>query len=110
LRTNIIIGGVAGFAKRESPCGCRRIGDVTIGVQDLRDRRVMTSFDPDTLAQDKEITRAIYRRFEGKLALHFLMIEGGEIAVRNEAQLGPGRGRACANQQVFHRQRASSSS
>ena len=29
----------------------------------------MTSFDPDTLAQDKDITRGIYRRFEGKLAL-----------------------------------------
>jgi uncharacterized protein YcbX len=76
LRPNIVIGGVAGLAERESPGGCLRIGDARISVQDLRDRRVMTSFDPDTLAQDKEITRNIYRRFEGKLALHFLYNRG----------------------------------
>jgi len=29
----------------------------------------MTTFDPDTLAQDKTILQGIYDRFEGKLAL-----------------------------------------
>jgi hypothetical protein len=53
----------------------------------------MTSFDPDTLVQDKNITRDIYRRFEGKLALNCFVIEGGEIAIGDEAQLV--RGRAC---------------
>ena len=46
------------------------------------------------LVQDKEITRSIYRRFGGKLALNCFVIEGGEIAVGHEVRLV--RGRACA--------------
>jgi hypothetical protein len=53
----------------------------------------MTAYDPDTLVQDKEITRDIYRRFGGKLALNCFVIEGGEITVGEEVQLM--RGRAC---------------
>lgn len=94
LRPNIVIGGVEGLAEREWPGGCLRIGQVVIGVQDLRLRCIMTSFDPDTQAQDKEITRDIYRRFEGKLALNCFVIEGGKIAVGDDVHLV--RGRACA--------------
>jgi hypothetical protein len=54
----------------------------------------MTAYDPDTLVRDKEITRDIYRRFEGKLALNCFVIEGGDITVGDEAHLV--RGRACA--------------
>jgi hypothetical protein len=54
----------------------------------------MTSFDPDTLVQDKEITRGIYQRFEGKLALNCFVIEGGELGVGDEVTLV--RGRGCA--------------
>ena len=102
LRPNIIIGGVDGMAEREWPGGCLRIGKALIGVQDLRLRCVMTSYDPDTLAQDKEIARGIYKRFEGKLALNCFVIESGEIAIGDEVQLV--RGRACAESaaaQVF---------
>ena len=94
LRPNLVIGGVEGLAEREWPGGCLRIGKVLIGVQDLRLRCIMTAYDPDTQVQDKEITRGIYRRFEGKLALNCFVIEGGEIAVGDEVQLV--RGRACA--------------
>jgi uncharacterized protein len=94
LRPNIVIGGVEGLAEREWPGGCLRIGNVLIGVQDLRLRCIMTSFDPDTLVQDKEVTRSIYRRFDGKLALNCFVIEDGEITVDDEVQLV--RGRACA--------------
>ena len=41
----------------------------------------------DTLVQDKEIIRSIYRRFDGKLALNCFVIVGGEIAVGDEVQL-----------------------
>ncbi len=91
LRPNLVVGGVVGLAERDWPGACLRIGKVLIGVQDLRLRCIMTSFDPDTLAQDKEITRGIYARFEGKLALNCFVIEGGEIAVGDEAQLARGR-------------------
>src|SRR5436190_14725609 len=75
LRPNLVIGGVDGLTERDWPGGCLRVGKVLIGVQDLRLRCIMTSFDPDTLAQDKAITRSIYERFEGKLALDCFVIE-----------------------------------
>jgi uncharacterized protein YcbX len=93
LRPNLVIDGVEGLGEREWPGSCLRVGKVLIGVQDLRLRCIMTSFDPDTLAQDKEITRDIYRRFEGKLALNCFVIEAGSIAVGDEVELV--RGRAC---------------
>src|SRR4030095_6380597 len=52
LRPNVVIGGVEGWAERLWPGKCLRIGEVLIGVQDLRGRCVMTTFDPDTLAQN----------------------------------------------------------
>ena len=94
LRPNIVIGGVEGLAEREWPGACLRIGKVLIGVQDLRLRCIMTAYDPDTQVRDKEITRDIYRRFEGKLALNCFVIEGGELTVGDDVQLA--RGRACA--------------
>ncbi|HUO05697.1 MAG TPA: MOSC N-terminal beta barrel domain-containing protein [Candidatus Binataceae bacterium] len=94
LRPNLIIGGVESLAEREWPGSCLRIGPVLIGVQDLRLRCIMTSYDPDTLIQDKNITREIYRRFDGKLALNCFVIEGGDITVGEEVRLV--RGRACA--------------
>ena len=94
LRPNIVIGGVEGMTEGTWPGACLRIGKVLIGVQDLRLRCIMTSFDPDTLAQNKDITRDIYRRFDGKLALNCFVIEGGTIAVGDDVRLV--RGRACA--------------
>lgn len=90
LRANIVIGGVEGLGERNWPGGLLRVGTVRIGVQDLRSRCVMTSFDPDTIVQDKQITRGIYQRFEGKLALNCFVIEGGEIAVGDEVRLEAG--------------------
>jgi len=94
LRPNIVIGGVEGLAERGWPGNCLKIGAVRIGVQNLRLRCIMTSFDPDTIVQDVSITRGIYRRFGGQLALNCFVLEGGEIAVGDEATLV--RGRACA--------------
>lgn len=87
LRPNIIIGGVEGLAERSWEGKCLRIGNVLIGVQDLRSRCIMTSFDPDTQVQTKEITQGIYQRFEGKLALNCFVIEEGKIAVGDPVEL-----------------------
>jgi hypothetical protein len=94
LRPNLVIGGVEGLSEREWPGNCLHIGPVLIGVQDVRQRCIMTSYDPDTLIQDKDITRDIYRRFGGKLALNCFVIEGGDITVGDAVHLV--RGRACA--------------
>jgi uncharacterized protein len=99
LRPNIVIGGVEGLAERTWPGACLRIGKVLIGVQDLRLRCIMTSYDPDTLTQDKAITRGIYQRFDGKLALNCFVIEGGEIVVGDDVQLV--RGRACTESEAL---------
>jgi hypothetical protein len=99
LRPNLVIGGVEGLTEGEWPGSCLRIGKALVGVQDLRLRCIMTSYDPDTLAQDKGITRGIYQRFDGKLALNCFVIEGGEIAVDDDVQLV--RGRACAEGLAF---------
>ena len=93
LRPNIVVGGVEGLAERQWPGACLRAQNVLIGVQDLRLRCIMTSYDPDTLAQDKSITHGIYSRFEGKLALNCFVIQGGEISVGDPVHLL--RGRAC---------------
>jgi uncharacterized protein YcbX len=94
LRPNIVISGVGGLAEPEWSGACLRIGKVLIGVHDLRLRCIMTAYDPDTQVRDKNITRDIYRRFAGKLALNCFVIEDGELTVGDEVQLV--RGRACA--------------
>jgi ribulose kinase len=47
----------------------------------------MTSYDPDTQAQDKDITRGIYARFNGVLARNCWVIEAGSISVGDTAEL-----------------------
>lgn len=89
LRPNLIIGSVDGMTERQWPGGELRIGAVRIGVQDLRLRCIMTSYDPDTIEQDRQITQGIYHRFEGKLALNCFVIHGGDIAVGDKVEFVP---------------------
>jgi hypothetical protein len=87
LRPNIVIGGVEDLAERSWPGNCLRIGDVEIGVQDLRDRCVMTTFDPDTLVQDVGVLKEIVRKFNGKLALNCYVSHGGELHMGDRVEL-----------------------
>ena len=89
LRPNIVISGVEGLAETAWPGGTLLSGSVRIGVQDLRSRCVMTSYDPDTQVQDKSITRGIYDRFDGKLALNCFVIQGGRLAVGDDVEFEP---------------------
>jgi len=79
LRYNLLVGGVRGLAEREWPGKSLHIGEVAIGVQNLRARCVMTTYDPDTLQQDTNVLKEIVRKFEGELALNCYVIHGGEI-------------------------------
>ncbi len=87
LRPNLVIGGVDGLAEREWPGRQLRIGTALIGIESLRARCIMTSFDPDTQVQDKSVTRGIYERFGGRLALDCFVIEPGAIAEGDEVIL-----------------------
>src|SRR2546428_4124095 len=66
LRPNIVIGGVSGLDERTWEGARLRISDVVIGVQDLRQRCIMTTFDPDTLEQDTGVLHRINREFGGR--------------------------------------------
>jgi uncharacterized protein YcbX len=89
LRPNLVIGGVEGLAERDWPGQCLRIGDVIIGIQDLRGRCIMTTFDPDSLKQDRQVLKDIARKFDGTLALNCYVIRGGEIRVGDSVELIP---------------------
>lgn len=94
LRPNLVISGVAGLAERSWPGQCLRIGEILIGIQDLRGRCVMTTFDPDTQEQDRLVLTGIVRKFGGTLALNCDVIQGGEIRVGDAVELV--RDHACA--------------
>lgn len=87
LRPNIVIGGVAGLAEREWAGRALRIGDAIIGVQDLRQRCVMTTFDPDTLAQDIGVYKKIQRDFGGFLALNCYVIRPNMLRLGDPVEL-----------------------
>jgi uncharacterized protein len=79
LRPNIIVGGVDGLAERTWPGKCLSVGDAAIGIQDLRGRCVMTTFDPDTLEQNTRVLKEIVQKFDGRLALNCFVIRSGEL-------------------------------
>jgi len=81
LRPNLVISGVPGLAERGWEGTRLRIGKVLIAIQDLRERCIMTTFDPDTQVQDVEVLHSIRREFGGKLALNAEVLEGGVVAV-----------------------------
>jgi uncharacterized protein YcbX len=83
----LVVGGVEGLAERSWPGQCLHIGEVIIGIQDLRERCIMTTFDPDSLKQDRQVLTDIVRRFEGTLALNCYVIRGGEIRVGDTVDL-----------------------
>lgn len=97
LRPNIIIGGVEGLAERRWPGRCLSIGDVSIGVQDLRGRCVMTTYDPDTLEQNPRVLKEIVQKFNGELALNCFVIRSGELKVGDHVELAADCGRQEAN-------------
>jgi uncharacterized protein YcbX len=87
LRPNIVLAGVEGLEERTWPGKTLAIGDVLIEVASLRGRCVMTTYDPDTLAQDPGVLKDIGRRFGGRLALDCAVLRGGTLHVGQEAEL-----------------------
>ena len=90
LRPNLVIAGVEGLAEREWEGRAIRIGSAVVGLADLRGRCVMTTFDPDTQAQDVGVLRDIARRFDGRLGLNARVLEPARIAEGDPVELlGP---------------------
>lgn len=87
LRPNIVIGGVEGLAERTWEGKFLRAGEVVIGIQDLRGRCIMTTFDPDTLAQDVSVLRRIQQEFDGTMALNCYVVRGGTLRLGDPVEL-----------------------
>jgi hypothetical protein len=69
LRPNVVIAGAEGLAERGWPGRRLRIGEVVIALEKLRGRCVMTTYDPDTQAQDLGVLQRIVDEFGGRRAL-----------------------------------------
>ncbi len=84
FRPNILIGGVEGLAERQWEGWKIRAGEVEIHAAQLRARCVMTTYDPDTLEQDRNVLFRIVKEFEGTMALDCSVLKPGKIRVGDE--------------------------
>jgi uncharacterized protein len=87
LRPNLVIAGVEGLAERGWPGRRLRIGEVVIALEKLRGRCVMTTYDPDTQAQDLGVLQRIVDEFGGRMALDSAVVSGGSIAIDDPVEL-----------------------
>jgi uncharacterized protein YcbX len=87
LRPNIVLEGVDGLAERQWAGRALRIGESLIGILHLRERCVMTTYDPDTQSQDPEVLKRIQREFDGRIALDCWVIRGGRLRVGDTVEL-----------------------
>ena len=87
LRPNVLIGGAPGLVEREWEGRFLRIGDAVIGLASLRQRCIMTTWDPDTVEQDLDILRRINQRFGGSMALNAWAAVGGRVTVGDQVEL-----------------------
>ncbi len=81
LRPNILLADVPELEERKWPGRTLAIGDVRIHAEKLRDRCVMTTFDPDTQAQDPSVLLRIVRELDGSTALDSSVLVEGKIRV-----------------------------
>jgi uncharacterized protein len=87
LRPNILLADVPDLEERNWPGRVIAIADVRIHAEKLRDRCVMTTFDPDTQAQDPSVLLRIVRELDGSTALDSSVIAEGMIRVGDQAHI-----------------------
>jgi uncharacterized protein YcbX len=87
FRPNLFIEGVAGLAEREWEGRHLRIGEAVVALASRRGRCVMTTHDPDTLAQDHGVLRRIARELDGELGLDTAVVQPGRVTVGDPVEL-----------------------
>ena len=87
LRPNILLADVPDLEERKWPGRVIAIGDVRIHAEKLRDRCVMTTFDPDTQVQDPSVLLRIVRELDGSTALDSSVITPGKIRIGDQAHI-----------------------
>jgi uncharacterized protein YcbX len=93
LRPNIVISGVEGLTEKTWAGRMLKVGGgaAYITVARSRTRCVMTTFDPDTLEQDRGVLRHIVDDLDARIALDCSVVRGGTIRVGDEVELIPAR-------------------
>jgi hypothetical protein len=89
FRPNLLIGGVAGLSERGWEGHELCIGGAVIRAVSLRQRCIMTTFDPDTAKQVTSVLLRIHRELEGLFALDCEVIQPGKVAVGDEVAISP---------------------
>jgi len=87
FRPNLLIGGVAGLAERDWEGRQLSVGDAVIRIVSLRQRCIMTTFDPDTAEQDTEVLLRIHRELDGLLALDCDVLRPGKLEVGDPVEI-----------------------
>jgi len=87
LRPNLVIGGVQGLAERDWEGCYLEIGEVVIGLDDLRGRCIMTTWDPDTGEQDRGVLRRIRNVFGGRFELNAWAARQGHLRAGDPVSL-----------------------
>jgi len=87
LRPNLVIGGVEGLAERGWEGRFLRIGDAVIGLANLRERCIVTTYEPDTLAQDVGVLLELRRRFAGTMALNAWTARSATVRAGDSVEL-----------------------
>ena len=87
FRPNLLIAGVAGLAERAWEGRDLQVGDAVIRIVSLRRRCIMTTFDPDTAEQDREVLLRIHRELGGLLALDCEVRHPGSVRVGDPVEI-----------------------
>lgn len=87
LRPNIMLANVPELEERNWPGRVLVIGDVRIEMAKLRERCVMTTYDPDTQVQDRSVLLRIVQQLDGCTALDSSVLTPGVIRVGDEARI-----------------------
>jgi hypothetical protein len=91
LRPNIVISGVDGLAEKTWAGRMLKIGGgaAYVAVARPRTRCVMTTFDPDTLQQDRGVLQHIVDDLDASIALDCSVVRGGRVRVGDPVELIP---------------------
>jgi uncharacterized protein YcbX len=89
FRPNLLIEGVPGLAERDWEGRALHVGGAVIRMVRLRERCIMTTFDPDTAEQDVDVLLRIHRELDGQLALDCEVERPGLVKVGDPVEIRP---------------------
>jgi uncharacterized protein YcbX len=87
FRPNLLIADVSGLSERDWEGQHLHVGEAVIEVVSLRQRCIMTTFDPDTAAQDTGVLLRIHRELGGLFALDCEVLRPGRVRVGDRVEL-----------------------